>query len=265
MPLTARDLTVSYPSQPRGSRPALVSASCAINPGRITTIIGPNGSGKSTLLRALAGVRPPDAGAAELDGCPVWTMKPRERARRIGLAVQQPGVAFAFDARRVIAFGAEGAGSPPDAVDRAIERFELGAIARQPFDTLSVGQQQRVSLARVFAQLDARPDAYLLADEPASAMDPRHAIVAFRAIRELAQAGVGVGVVLHDLSAAAALADDVILLTPDPTQETIAQGPCDEFLTADRLSALFETPILRAHAPGIGAVIAHPAPDQPNA
>jgi len=265
--LIARDLTVSYPDQPRGARPVLEKVCCAIAPGRITAIIGPNGAGKSTLLRALAGVRRADSGGVKLDGQAVGSMRPRDRARRIALAVQQPGVAFGFDARRVIAFGAEGSGARAGATDRAIERFQLAQLADRPFDTLSVGQRQRVSLARAFAQLDvpsevrseARPDAYLLADEPVSAMDPRYAVAAIGAIRDLARGGIGVAIVLHDLTAAAALADDAILLGAPGT--LVAQGPAKEVLTANSLSDLFETPIRRAHAQGIGPVIGQPIPD----
>lgn len=255
MPLAARDITVTYPAQPRNASPALSSATCVLTPGRITAIVGPNGAGKSTLLRALAGVRTPDSGSVELDGVPLADLKPLQRARRVALAVQQPGVAFGFDARRVIAFGAEGAGSPPSAVDRAIQRFELSDLADRPFDTLSVGQQQRVSLARAFAQINGRADSYLLADEPISAMDPRHAINAIRAIRDLAASGVGVGIVLHDLSVAASLADNAVLLAPDAG--TARQGPADEILTSETLSCLFQTPMQRSDVPGPGTVILH--------
>lgn len=246
---------VSYPSQPRGALPALNGVSCELVPGRITSIIGPNGAGKSTLLRAFAGVRQPTTGRIELDGRAVWSMRPRERARRIALAVQQPGVAFGFDARRVVSFGAEGAGLGPASVDRAIERFEIGTIADQSFETLSVGQQQRVSLARAFAQIDAKTDAYLLADEPCSAMDPRHAVNALRAIRALASTGVGVAIVLHDLSLAASISDHAILITD--RAKVLASGPAGDVLTSENLSELFRTPMIRREIDGVGTTISH--------
>ncbi len=196
-----------------------------------------------------------------LDGTPILDRSARDRARRVALAVQQPGVAFGFDARRVIAFGAEGGGSPGAAVEREMDRFSLAEFAGRPFDTLSVGQRQRVSLARAFAQLDARAGTYLLADEPVSAMDPRHAIRAVRAIRELADSGVGVGIVLHDLSLAASLADEAVLIASDPTGG--AQGPASEVLTSATLSERFGTPLLRRELPGVGPLVVHPAPEAP--
>ncbi|MEM9374503.1 MAG: ABC transporter ATP-binding protein [Planctomycetota bacterium] len=258
MPLNALDLTVSYPSQPRGRRPALVSASCTIMPGRVTAIIGPNGAGKSTLLRALAGVIAPASGRVELDGTSIGDLDPRDRARRVALAVQQPGVAFGFHARRVIAFGAEGGGSPDRSVEREMERFSLTDIGDRPFDELSVGQRQRVSLARAFAQLDARAGTYLLADEPISAMDPRHAVRAVRSIRTLADSGVGVGIVLHDLSVAAQLADEAVMIGSDSVAGS--QGPAVEVLASGPLSDRFGTPLLRKEMPGVGPLVVHPGP-----
>lgn len=251
--LSCDDVLVTYPG-PRGGRTALNGASCALRPGAVTVIVGPNGAGKSTLLRVLAGVRRPDRGVVTLDGHPVAALSARARARRIALVAQQPAVAFDFDARRVIAFGAEGAGRPPAAVDRAIERFGLEGLAPAPFGALSVGQRQRVSIARAWAQLDADAPAFLLADEPVSAMDPAHAVRTMAEFRGMAGRGVGVGLVLHDLSLAARAADHVVLL--DAGGRVAAQGPADAVLTEHALSALFDTPIVRGDLPGVGPVLA---------
>lgn len=251
--LSCDDVLVTYPG-PRGGRTALNGASCALRPGAVTVIVGPNGAGKSTLLRVLAGVRRPDRGVVTLDGHPVAALSARARARRIALVAQQPAVAFDFDARRVIAFGAEGAGRPPAAVDRAIERFGLEGLAPAPFGALSVGQRQRVSIARAWAQLDADAPAFLLADEPVSAMDPAHAVRTMAEFRGMAGRGVGVGLVLHDLSLAARAADHAVLL--DAGGRVAAQGPADAVLTEHALSALFDTPIVRGDLPGVGPVLA---------
>lgn len=256
MTLQARNVTLTYP----GGRRALTDVTCDIQPASITAIVGPNGSGKSSLLRLLSGVRHPDSGGVFVDDAPLRSLTPRARARRVALVTQHPSVAFGFDTRRVVAFGAEGAGRPQAAADRAIERFGLADLAAVPFDALSVGQRQRVSLARAFAQIDGVADqssdqpAYLLADEPISAMDPKHAAESLRAFRALAQSGVGVGLVLHDLSAAARIADHAVLLASDGT--LAGQGPASDLLTAERLSDLYATPIARAEAPGIGPVLA---------
>ncbi|MCC5822156.1 MAG: ABC transporter ATP-binding protein [Phycisphaerales bacterium] len=255
--LACENIAVIYPAR-GGGRTALNGVSCTLAPGRITVFVGPNGAGKSTLLRVLAGVRPPDRGSVTLDAVPLAELSVRRRASRVALVAQQPSVAFDFDARRVIAFGAEGAGHPSAAVDRAIERFRLAGLASTPFGALSVGQRQRVSLARAWAQLDGSPGTCLLADEPVSAMDPAHAVRAFAAFRDLADRGAALGLVLHDLSAAARLADHAVLLGARGT--IIAAGEADEVLTSDLLSDLFETPIHKTEHPGLGPVLATDAP-----
>lgn len=247
--LVAESIRVTYP----GGRRALDGVSCALAPGAITVLVGPNGAGKSTLLRVLAAVRAPDAGSVTLDGRPIRSFKPRERARRVALVAQQPTLAFDFDARRVIAFGAQGAGRAPACVERAVDRFDLGGLASVPFGALSVGQRQRVSLARAWAQLDAQPGATFLGDEPVSAMDPAMALHALTALRELADRSVAVCLVLHDLSAAARVADHAVLL--DHAGRLAHAGAAHAVLTQGPLTALFGTPITRSDAPGIGAVL----------
>ncbi len=238
---------------------------CAVTPGAITVFVGPNGAGKSTLLRVLAGVRRPDRGGrgeggVSIDGVPIGDWSARQRARRVALVAQQPALAFDFDARRVVAFGAEGAGRPAGAVDRALERFMLMDLASTPFGALSVGQRHRVSLARAWAQLDGggkggegEGRGWLLADEPISAMDPAQAVRALAEFRAMAERGVGVGLVLHDLSVAVRMADRAVLL--DRSGRVIEQGDARAVLNDAALTGLFGTPIRRTDPPGLGPVV----------
>jgi iron complex transport system ATP-binding protein len=253
--LACHDIFVTYPGR-GGRRTALNGVSSAVTPGAVTVFVGPNGAGKSTLLRVLAGVRRPDRGAVSINAKPLEDLSARARARRIALVAQQPTVAFDFDARRVVAFGMEGAGRPAASVDRALACFGLESLADTPFGALSVGQRQRVSLARAWAQLDG-PDlaeaGYLLADEPVSAMDPAHAVRSLAEFRVMAHRGLGVGLVLHDLSAAARVADRAVLL--GRSGRVIDQGDADAVLTDSSLSELFGTPIHRADPPGLGPVL----------
>ncbi len=254
--LACEDIVVVYPER-GGGRKALDGAGCAIAPGAITVFVGPNGAGKSTLLRVLAGVRRPDRGSVSINGTPMGSLPARRRARLVALVAQQPSVAFDFDTRRVVAFGAEGAGRPAASVDRALERFALTDLATTPFGALSVGQRQRVSLARAWAQLDGAEGGegggWLLADEPISAMDPAHAVQALGEFRAMADRGVGVGLVLHDLSAAVRAADRAVLL--DRTGRVVGRGEAGTVLTDGAMSGLFGTTIRRADPPGLGPVV----------
>ncbi|MEN0020926.1 MAG: ATP-binding cassette domain-containing protein [Planctomycetota bacterium] len=250
MAIAAADVSFAY----QRGRPVLTDVSASFAPGCITAIVGPNGSGKSTLLRLLLGLRRPASGAVTLDGRDIAAMPPRLRAERLAYVSQTPDVAFPFSARRVAALGLA---QRPQAqaqtiADRALEQLGLSDLATRPFGELSVGQRQRVAIARALAQLEghaAQADATraMIADEPFSALDPAHAADARRLFRGLAERGIAVICVLHDLSIARDWADDAVLLAAGGTVS--ARGPAAETLTADRLSQVFrigfvERPVL---------------------
>tara|TARA_R110000868_G_scaffold226872_1_gene479562 strand:- start:48908 stop:49633 length:726 start_codon:yes stop_codon:yes gene_type:complete len=220
----------------------LDTVSCSIEQGAITAIVGPNGAGKSTLLRLLAGLTKPNTGQVLIDQRPIQQMAAKERAHHLAYIAQRSSLAFDFDTRLVVSFGRLALRNDPAAVDRALVRFDLADLASKPMGTLSVGQQQRVSLARAWAQLDGLTDVYLLADEPTSAMDPKHQLDTMESFQELAQRGVGVAMVAHDLTLASRFADRVILLNSNGTVE--AQGPASEALNPENLTRIFETPFV---------------------
>lgn len=246
--LCTRDLSFAY----RPGAPVLQGVSLDFAPACVTAIIGPNGAGKSTLLRLLAGVATPTSGQALHRGASIATIPPRDRARNIAYVAQRPEVGVAFTVREVVALGrfarndaAHLAGRA--SIDRALNLLDLGRHADQLFATLSVGQQQRVSLARAVAQLDSAaasaelptfaPESVLLADEPVAAMDPRHALGAMDLFTQIAAAGVSVVVVLHDLSLALRVAPRVALLACGGT--LAVEGPTEGTLTPENLYQLF--------------------------
>lgn len=225
-------------------RPVLRDVTAAFEPGALTAVVGPNASGKSTLLRLLLGVLRPWSGRAALDGTDVVSLTHRRRARSIAYIAQRAGVAFAFSVRQVVAMGRFAAGAGPDAdaraADAALERVDLADRADEPFGVLSAGQQQRAMLARALAQLDdpdARAGRVLLADEPVSAMDPRHAIETMALLRDRARAGIAVAVVLHDLTLAARFADRAVVLGADG--RVAAAGPVAEALDPAVIGPVF--------------------------
>ena len=93
MRLEARDLHVRL-----GARPVLAGLDFAARPGEMTAVIGPNGAGKTTLLRVLAGLLPPAAGAASLDGRPVAKWPAQELARALAYLPQERLVHWALSA-----------------------------------------------------------------------------------------------------------------------------------------------------------------------
>jgi iron complex transport system ATP-binding protein len=173
----------------------------------------------------------------KLDDRDVHHLRPRTLASRIAYVPQRSIVSAAFTVRQVVELGRYAL--PPDAkgVDRAIGRLDLREIEHRPYRDLSVGQQQRVTLARALAQLTGNESqSVLVLDEPTAAMDLQHAAQALRLLRELAERGCTVVLAMHDLAMAALAADYVWLLQ---SGRLVAAGvPC-EVLEAERLRQVF--------------------------
>lgn len=235
--LATRNLTFAYPNA--STRPILRALDLDLPASSLTAIIGPNGAGKSTLLRLLAGVMP-DAGHATgsitLAGRRLADVPVRERATRLAYMAQRGSaslVAFGFTVRAVCALGLHGRTFDPAAVHRVLDRLDLLGEGDRVVHELSAGQQQRVSFARAVVQLEHQSPGsrVLLADEPISAMDPRHALATMRELKAIARAGGTVGVVLHDVTTVLRHADRVIalsdhgaVLAQGTTQDVLEQG-----------------------------------------
>jgi iron complex transport system ATP-binding protein len=232
--LQAVDVRASF-----GEQPALRGVTAQFQRGRVTALLGPNGAGKSTLLACLAGLRVPDAGRVSLAGVDVMTLDRMDRARRIGLLPQSPEVHWDIDVATLVALGRlphKGRWGETEAdtaaIARAMAATDVQRLAKRGARQLSGGERGRVLLARVLA---GEPQ-WLLADEPLANLDPAHQLDVRDVLRQVAQRGAGVVVVLHDLSLAARVADDVILLRDG---QVVASGASDAVLCADQLRATF--------------------------
>lgn len=205
--------------------------------GAITAVLGPNAAGKSTLLRCLIGGHRPTSGAVTLDGHDAHRLSPYQIARRIAYVPQRSSVSAAFTVRQVVELGRYVLPPSQKRIEGAIERCELVDVADRPYHTLSVGQQQRVTLARALAQHE--PGGALILDEPMSAMDLRHVEHTVRLLQETARRGAAVLIALHDLGLAATIADDAWVL--DAGRLVASGGVCD-VLTVERLESVFHVP-----------------------
>ena len=233
----AHEIDVAY-----GSDVVVRAASLSLHAGTVTALIGPNGSGKSTLLRALARLHAPVAGSVTFgDGADLRALSGKDIARRITLLSQQRSAPGGVCVRELVEFGRHphrsrwGGRDPegPAAVERALALTGLSTLADRPVQALSGGQAQRVWLAACLAQ----DTALLLLDEPTTFLDLRYQVEILDVVRDLADShDVGVGVVLHDLDQAAAVADRVLLL--EGGRVTAEGGPAD-VLTPENLSRAY--------------------------
>jgi ABC-type methionine transport system ATPase subunit len=176
--------------------------------GEITAVVGPSGAGKSTLLRAINRLIEPSSGEIYLDGEPTSVLDPLDLRRRVGMVFQIPAL-FGGSVEEAVLYGARLSGGDADP-EQLLEMVGLDAsLAERDPQDLSVGQQQRVSVARALA---LEPEALLL-DEPTSALDE----AARRRIEELvrdlnARLGLTMVFVSHDLSQVERVADRVVLM-----------------------------------------------------
>jgi polar amino acid transport system ATP-binding protein len=199
-----------------GSIEVIQDVSFSVAKGEVVCIIGPSGSGKSTLLRCINGLETYQAGEIEVHG---ERVDPGNRAtiRKVRTRVSMVFQRFnLFPHRTAVENVAEGPiyvkGEPREqALERArdlLVRVGLGAKADSFPAQLSGGQQQRVAIARA---LGMNPDAILF-DEPTSALDPELVGEVLGVMRSLADEGMTMVVVTHEMSFARDVADRVLFL-----------------------------------------------------
>ncbi len=269
----------------RGGRDILDIPALEIAEGEgLFGILGPNGAGKSTLLRALSGELRPDAGRALLGGRPVLAWKPGELARRRAVLPQSSALGFPLRAEEVVALGRlphagrsqhagvghagvgrAGVGRAEDArakdgraedwraedwraVAGAMEEAGVAHLAGRSFATLSGGEQQRVQLARVLAQLGAEGPAALFLDEPTAALDLPHQHAVLRAAAARGKRpGWAVVAVLHDLNLALRHCARVLLLAGG---RKVSEGAPAEALRPDAVREAYGVAVRRVEDPG---------------
>jgi len=212
-----------------GEHRVLRDVTFSIAKGEVVCLIGPSGSGKSTALRCINGLERPDQGGITVDGIAVSDNTLREIRSKVAMVFQRFNL---FPHRTVLENVMEGPvyvqNIPPgEARDRALDLLEkvglrdrAGAYPSQ----LSGGQQQRVGIARALAM---RPLAILF-DEPTSALDPELVGDVLRVIRALADEGMTMVVVTHEMSFAREVADRVLFMDAGVILES---GPAREVLT----------------------------------
>jgi iron complex transport system ATP-binding protein len=226
--------------------------------GELLALAGPNGAGKSSALKALAGLLP-CTGSVHVQGRELRSLPLRARARAISYVPQHSALQRGLSARDVVAQGRYAhdsswsglQGRTDAAVERAIQVTHLRAIARRPWHELSGGEQRRVLLARALAT----EASIVLLDEPTAALDVGHAVRFLQLLRQLAQSGRCIVVVLHDLEQVRRYADTVLLLDAG---RTVARGDARSVIAAEHIRAVYGVELEEASA--LGYRLAEKAP-----
>ncbi|MFT4153666.1 heme ABC transporter ATP-binding protein [Parafilimonas sp.] len=237
-----------------GRKSILHPMSFEVAQGKLTVLLGPNGAGKSTLLRLLAGEEKASKGNILINNKPLARYTIQQLALQRAVLTQQYAVPLPFSCEEIVMMGRyphqqySSRSNDKKIVERCMERMEVTEFASRLFHTLSGGEQQRVQLARVLAQLYHSPaeeendfsNKILLLDEPTASMDYRHQQLCMERAKSLSQQGCTVLAVLHDLNLAARYADNIFLMKDG---SLLVQGKSNEALQPSIISEVYETAI----------------------
>ena len=225
------------------SEPVVRDINFSITPGEFAAILGPNGSGKTTLMKLALGLRKPTSGRVLLFGVPAERGTDWHRVGYVQQRTQATESRFPASVREVVNFGTYSGFDPlaifkrrrSDRVDEAMEMAGVQTLADRRVSDLSVGQQQRMLIAR---SLVSRPD-LLVMDEPVAGIDAAgeeqfHSMIR-RFNRDL---GITIVMVSHDIGAVMREATTVACINRD----IVFHGPVHQ-LDAKALSNLYGFPV----------------------
>ena len=214
-----------------GAVHALNDCNLDIHKGEVVAIIGPSGSGKSTLLRSLNLLEEPTSGAIFFDGADL-----AGKSVNIDLHRQKMGMVFQhfnlFPHKTVlqnitmapVTLKKKTAAAAKEQAMALLERIGLADKADEFPNMLSGGQKQRIAIVRALAM---DPEVMLF-DEPTSALDPEMVGEVLEVMQELAQSGMTMVVVTHEMGFARQVADRVVFMADG---QIIEEGTPEHFFT----------------------------------
>lgn len=182
----------------------------SIKENSFVTLLGPSGCGKSTTLRILGGFTPPDKGNVIFDGQDITKLPPNKR--QLNTVFQKYALFPHMTIAENIAFGLKIKNKPKSYIDDkikyALKLVNLSGFEKRDVISLSGGQQQRIAIARALAM---NPDVMLF-DEPTSALDPEMVGEVLEIMKELADDGMTMVVVTHEMGFAREVATRVLFM-----------------------------------------------------
>lgn len=222
-----------------GSNEVLKGIDLSVQRGEVIAIIGKSGSGKSTLLRCINGLEAFDEGSLSVDGNPLLhgnAAAMRTLRQRVGMIFQGFNLFPHLSVGRNVMLAPtlvkkRGADAAAEQARRLLARVGLAEKFDARPDELSGGQQQRVAIARALAM----EPAVLLCDEITSALDPELVGEVLRVVESLAEEGMTLLMVTHEMSFARKVSDRLVFMHAGRIHE---MGPPDVIFGAPRTPEL---------------------------
>jgi iron complex transport system ATP-binding protein len=218
--------------------------------GEFTVILGANGAGKSTLLKVITGALKNDSGSVLLNNKSIHQYKSIELAKISAVLQQQNNLQLPYVVSEVVMMGRyphfKRVETENDLkiVSSTLEKTGVAHLADRNYLTLSGGEQQRVQLARVLAQIHCEENEEgrkcLFMDEPSNNLDIKHQHNVLNIAKSFSQDGHCVLAVLHDLNLALQYADKIVMLN---NGKLIGYGTPKEVITNEMISEVYEMPM----------------------
>ena len=239
-------LQIKHLEKSFGTHQVLKDIDFEVQKGEVISVIGSSGSGKSTLLRCINMLETPSGGEIIFEGKPV-SYRPKDKNRfrsRVGMVFQSFNLFANMSALKNCMIGAQLVSKKSKEEAEALARKYLKAVGMSAYrnakpSQLSGGQKQRVAIARALCM---QPD-LILFDEPTSALDPEMVGEVLEVIRSLAESGITMVIVTHEMMFAKEISSRVVFMdagiileqgTPDQVFNHPQQARTKEFLSRYR-------------------------------
>ena len=237
MEIRAEKLEIAY-----GDYLAVKDMDVRVEKGKITTIIGPNGSGKSTVLKALTRLLNYRRGAIYLDARSLRDFSAKELARHSGVLPQIHSAPPDFQVKELVSYGRmpyqkwyeRCNDEDQKIIDWAMKATGVWSLREKSINECSGGESQRVWIATVLTQ---QPEILFL-DEPTTYLDIAHQQEMMRLVKKLnRESGIGVVMVLHDLSHAMEVSDWVVVIKDGPKYD---EGRPEDVINARMMREVYD-------------------------
>tara|TARA_Y100000748_G_C15448860_1_gene470110 strand:+ start:368 stop:1141 length:774 start_codon:yes stop_codon:yes gene_type:complete len=245
MSIRSKSISVSF-----DNKKILEDINLELEEGEILSIIGPNGAGKSTFLNILSGDIKPDNGSVLYDEKILDSIGIEERSFTRSVMSQSQVLVFDFLVKEIIEMGWIDRGISSyakyfkTAMTDIIRECDIEPLLNQTFNKLSGGEQRRIHFARTLLQLwrpsDSNDPRYLLLDEPTANLDLSYEVKLLNIIKNKAELGYGVLLIIHDINLAAKFSNKIALFHEG---SLFAFGAPAEVLTSEILSEVYQIPI----------------------